>query len=142
MDVPRQQCEDAPTGASSPESEVEGVARVRRGETPRQQIRKAKKATRRRFSAEEKIRVVMEGIRGEESVSALCRREGIQSTVYYRWLKDFLEAGKQRLLGDTLREAGRDEVKSLRQENARLKQLVAEYALEVMTLKRGLLTER
>ena len=142
MEVPRQQCEDAAASPSSSEVQVEGVARVRRGETPRQQIRKAKKATRRRFSAEEKIRVVMEGIRGEELVSALCRREGIQSTVYYRWLKDFLEAGKQRLLGDTLREAGRDEVKSLRQENARLKQLVAEYALEVMTLKRGLLTER
>jgi transposase len=110
----------------------------KRGETPRQQIRKAKKATRRRFSAEDKIRIVMEGIRGEEPVSALCRREGIQSTVYYRWLKDFMEAGKQRLRGDTLREAGRDEVQALKAENQRLKELVADYALETLALKKSL----
>ena len=102
------------------------------------QMRKAKQTTRRRFSAEEKIRVVMEGMRGEEPVSALCRRERIHSTVYYRWLKEFLEAGKQRLRGDTLREAGRDEVQALKEENGRLKQLVGEYALEVMGLKRSL----
>jgi len=108
----------------------------RQGETPRQQIRKAKVVTRRRFTAEEKIRIVMEGIRGEEPVSAICRREGIQSTVYYRWLKEFMEAGKRRLRGDTLREAGRDEVAALQQENARLKQLVADYALELMVLKK------
>jgi transposase len=131
----------------SDEQSVTGVTsglgpKRKRGETPRQQIRQAKKATRRRFSAEEKIQIVMEGIRGEEPVSALCRREGIQSTVYYRWLKEFMEAGKQRLVGDTLREAGRSEVKALQEENARLKQLVAEYALEVLRLKRGVLGER
>jgi len=111
----------------------------RQGETPRRQIRKAKQATRRRFSAEDKIRIVMEGIRGEEPVSALCRREGIQSTVYYRWLKDFMEAGKQRLRGDTLREAGRDEVRALKGENQRLKELVADYALETLALKKSLM---
>jgi transposase len=110
----------------------------RQGETPRRQIRRAKQATRRRFSAEDKIRIVMEGIRGEEPVSAICRREGIQSTVYYRWLKDFMEAGKQRLRGDTLREAGRDEVQALKAENQRLKELVADYALETLALKKSL----
>lgn len=120
-------------------TETKEVPEVKgRGETPRQQMRKAKQTTRRRFSAEEKIRVVMEGMRGEEPVSALCRRERIHSTVYYRWLKEFLEAGKQRLRGDTLREAGRDEVQALKEENGRLKQLVGEYALEVMGLKRSL----
>lgn len=111
---------------------------VKRGETPRRQIRRVKAVTRRRFSAEDKIRVVMEGIRGEDPVSVLCRREGLTSSIYYRWLKDFMEAGKQRLRGDTLREAGRDEVKALKAENERLKQLVAEYALEMMALKKSL----
>jgi transposase len=129
----------------SPEAVPKGAVGVpagKAGETPRQQIRKAKQATRRRFSAEEKIRVVMEGIRGEEPVSVLCRREGLQSTVYYRWLKDFMEAGKQRLRGDTLREARRDEVEALKAENQRLKQLVAEYALDLMALKKSVLAER
>ena len=84
----------------------------------------------------------MEGIRAEEPVSLLCRREGIHTTVYYRWLRDFLEAGKQRLRGDTLREAGQDEVRALRDENTRLKQLVAEYALESMALKKGVLGQQ
>ena len=116
--------------------------RQKRGETPQQQIRKAKKVTRRRFSAEDKIGIIMEGMHGEEPVSVLCRRLGLQSTVYYRWLKDFMEAGKQRLRGDTLREAGHDEVRALKEENGRLKQLVADYALEVMALKKSLLGER
>ena len=125
----------------APEAAAETVLQPprRQGETPRQQIRKAKVASRRRFSAEEKIRIVMEGMRGEEPVSAICRREKIQSTVYYRWLKDFMEAGKRRLRGDTLREAGRDEVDALLAENKRLKELVADYALEAMALKKSLL---
>jgi transposase len=127
---------------SQEQSEPGGATERRGGETPPQQIRKAKQATRRRFSAEQKIRIVMEGIRAEEPVSVLCRREGIHTTVYYRWLKDFLEAGKQRLRGDTLREAGQDEVRALRDENARLKQLVAEYALESMALKKSVLGEQ
>ncbi len=114
----------------------------RRGETPRQQIRKAKAVSRRQFSAEEKIRIVMEGIRGDISVSELCRREGIHNTVYYKWLKEFMEAGRRRLKGDMQREADRAEVHGLREENARLKQLVAEYALDVMALKKSLLVER
>lgn len=126
--------------------ESQGVERSssgspKRGESPRQQIRKAKAASRRQFSAEEKIRIVMEGIRGELQVSELCRRETIHPTVYYKWLKDFMEAGKRRLKGDMQREADRSEVNSLRAENARLKQLVAEYALDVMALKKSLLGE-
>lgn len=117
-------------------------AATKRGEAPRRQIRKAKAVSRRRFSAEEKIRVVMEGIRGDLSVSELCRQEGIHNTVYYKWLKEFMEAGKRRLKGDMQREADRKEVQGLREENARLKQLVAEYALEVMALKKSLLAER
>lgn len=112
--------------------------RVRAGERPRQQIRKAKATRRRQFSAEEKIRIVMEGIRGEEPVSVICRREGIHATVYYRWLRDGLEAMKARLRGDTLREMNRSEVPELRRENEQLKQLVAEYALQVTVLKKSL----
>jgi transposase len=116
---------------------------VRAGDTPRQQIRKAKATTRRQFSAEEKparpgIRIVMEGIRGEEPVSVICRREGIHATVYYRWTRDALEAMKGRLRGDTLREMSRTEVQELRRENEQLKQLVAEYALQVTVLKNSL----
>jgi transposase len=119
-----------------------GVGSVRKqGETPRQQIRKAKHITRRSFTAEDKIRIVMEGIHGEISVSELCRRERLHTTVYYRWLKDFMEAGKRRLRGDIQREAGREEVASLKDENARLKQLVADYALDLMALKKSLLAE-
>jgi transposase len=121
---------------------VGGPAAPKRGETPRQQIRKAKAVSRRKFSAEEKIRIVMEGIRGDISVSELCRREGIHNTVYYKWLKEFMEAGKRRLRGDHQREANRGEVQSLREENGRLKQLVAEYALDLMALKKSLLAER
>jgi transposase len=113
----------------------------RAGETPKQQIRKAKRTGRRTFSAEDKIRIVMEGIRGEDSVSELCRRERVHTTVYYRWLKDFMEAGKRRLRGDVQRDANRDEVAGLKEENARLKQLVAEYALDVMALKKSLMAE-
>jgi transposase len=113
----------------------------RRGETPGQQIRRAKHITRRAFTAEDKIRIVMEGIRGEISVSELCRRERLHNTVYYRWLKDFMEGGKKRLRGDVQREAGREEVASLKEENARLKQLVADYALDLMALKKSLMAE-
>lgn len=126
-------------GSSEQPVQPAEAAPTKQGETPRQQIRRAKKITRRRFTAEEKIRIVMEGIRGEEPVSALCRREGIQSTVYYRWLKDFMEAGRQRMRGDTLREARKDEVQALKAENQRLKELVADYALEVLTLKKSLM---
>ena len=89
------------------------------------------------MNTEEKIRMVMEGIRGEVSVVELCRREGIHPTIYYKWLKDFLEAGKGRLRGDAKREATSDEVQELRRENERLKLLVADLSLENLTLKKS-----
>ena len=112
--------------------------RPRAGETPRQQIRRAKAVTRRHFSAEEKIRIVLEGMRGEEPVSVICRREGIHATVYYRWLRDALEAAKGRLRWDTRREMNRSEVQELRRENEQLKGLVADYTLQVTVLKKSL----
>ena len=101
-------------------------------------IREVRAQTRRRFSAEDKIRIVLEGFRKEIPVSDLCRREGISSALYYSWLKDFMEAGKARLKGDTLRDATQGEVKELRRENARLKELVGEQALEIELLKKSL----
>ena len=101
-------------------------------------IREVRAQTRRRFSAEDKIRIVLEGFRKEMPVSDLCRREGLSSALYYFWLKDFMEAGKARLRGDTLRDATQSEVKGLRQENARLKELVGEQALEIQLLKKSL----
>jgi transposase len=109
----------------------------RAAETARALIRKTKRATRRRFPTEDKIRIVMEGIRGELPVAELCRREGIHPTIYYKWLKDFLEAGKARLRGDAVREATSDEVKQLRQEVERLKQLVADLSVANMLLKKS-----
>ena len=100
-------------------------------------VRHIRRKTRRRFSAEEKIRIVIEGLRGEESIASLCRREGIAANLYYRWSKEFLEAGKKRLLGDTQREANSSEVSLLRKENARLKELVAETVLENRLLKKS-----
>jgi transposase len=89
-----------------------------------------RRKTRRKYSAEEKIRIVFEGIRGDHTVAELCRREGISENLYYRWSKDFLEAGKSRLVGDTKRDANSKQVKALRQENEQLKLLVAELALK------------
>ena len=102
-------------------------------------VRAIRRRTRRRFSAEEKIRIVLDGLRGESSIAELCRREGIASNLYYRWSKDFLEAGKQRLNGDTVREATSNEVKELRSENRELKEVVAEMTLKNRVLKKGLL---
>ena len=102
-------------------------------------IRKTRQATRKRYTPEEKIRVVMEGIRGDDPVSTICRREGISSNLYYRWLKEFMEAGKARLKGDETRGATRGEVGELKLDNERLKQLVAELSVENMVLKKSLL---
>ena len=102
-------------------------------------VRAIRRRARRRFSAEEKIRIVLDGLRGESSVAELCRREGIAANLYYRWSKDFLEAGKKRLSGDTVREATTDEVKGLRSENRELKEVVAEITLKNRVLKKGLL---
>jgi transposase len=101
-------------------------------------IRDIKRKTRKKYTAEEKISIVLEGLRGEESIAAICRREGINANLYYRWSKDFLEAGKKRLLGDTRREATSTEVTDLKQENEQLKQLVAELSLKNRVLKKSL----
>ncbi len=102
-------------------------------------VRDIRRATRRQYSAEEKIRIVLEGLRGEDSIAELCRREGINSNVYYRWSKEFLEAGKKRLAGDTVREATTDEVKHLRLEATRLKEALAEQLMEVRLLKKSVI---
>ena len=101
-------------------------------------VRDIKRKTRKKYSAEEKISIILEGLRGEESIAAICRREGINPNLYYRWSKEFLESGKKRLLGDTRREATSVEVTELRQENEQLKQLVAELSLKNRVLKKSL----
>jgi transposase len=105
--------------------------------SPEAVVREIRRQTRRRYSAEEKIRIVLEGLRAEESIAEICRREGISPNLYYKWSKEFLEAGKRRLLGDVKREATSSEVTELRQENTELKLLVAELSLRIQTLKRG-----
>ena len=107
-----------------------------RTEETRSFIRQVRRITRRKFSPEEKIRIVLEGLRHEVPIRDLCRREGIRPNVYYAWLKDFMEAGKERLARDTVRDATRAEVDSLKRENDRLKQLVAELSLRVYVLKK------
>jgi transposase len=107
-------------------------------EPAEQVVKEIRRATRKHYSAEEKIRIVLEGLRGEDSIAELCRREGIPPNVYYRWSKDFLEAGKKRLAGDTAREATSDEVKGLRREAAALKEVVADLTLENRLLKKSM----
>jgi len=102
-------------------------------------VRDIRRATRRQYSAEEKIRIVLEGLRGEQSIAELCRKEGINQNLYYRWSKEFLEAGKKRLAGDTAREATTDEVKSLRAESSQLKEMLAELMMENRLLKKSVL---
>ena len=107
-------------------------------QTPESVVREIKRKTRRKFSGEEKIRIILEGLKGEESIATICRREGIAPTMYYKWSKAFLEAGKRRLEGDTIREANSNEVTELRKENEQLKQLVAEVSLKNRVLKKSL----
>jgi transposase len=99
-------------------------------------VREIKRRTRKKYSSEEKIRIVLEGLRGEMSIAELCRKEGIQPNVYYMWSKEFLEAGKRRLQGNTAREATSSEVVGLKQENEQLKVLVAELSLRNRVLKK------
>lgn len=106
-------------------------------EPAEQVIKNIRRATRRQFSAEEKIRIVLEGLRGEDSIAEICRREGIVQNLYYRWSKDFLEAGKKRLAGDTARAATSDEVRELRREASALKEAVADLTLENRLLKKS-----
>jgi len=105
---------------------------------PEAVVKEIRRQTRRKFTAEEKIRIVLEGLKGEASIAELCRREGIVANLYYRWSKDFLEAGKKRLQGDTVREASSSEVVTLRHEAEQLKQLVAELSLKNRLLKKSL----
>ena len=102
-------------------------------------IRDIKRKTRRKYNAEEKIRIVIEGLRGEATIAELCRREGIADSLYYSWSKEFMEAGKARLSGNTKRQASSNEVDDLREENEQLKQLVAELALKNRVLKKSVL---
>ncbi|CAH1658138.1 MAG: transposase [Kaistia sp. SCN 65-12] len=106
-----------------------------------QVVKDIRRATRRQFSAEEKIRIVLEGVRGEESIAELCRREGIAASMYYGWSKEFLDAGKRRLAGDTARAATSDEVKELRREAQALKEAVADLTLENRLLKKSMLAD-
>jgi transposase len=101
-------------------------------------VKQIRKATRRKFSADEKIRIVLEGLRGETSISEICRREGIASSVYYKWSKAFLDSGKNGLTRAIIRDATSDEVRGLKQENADLKKAVAELVLEVQRYKKSL----
>ncbi len=105
-------------------------------------IKDIQRQTRKQYSAEEKIRIVLEGLQGEASVAEICRREGINPNIYYRWSKEFLEAGKKRLMGDSIREATAPEVQAMKTENEALKQLVAELSLENRLLKKSLKAEQ
>jgi transposase len=102
-------------------------------------LKDIRRATRKHYSAKDKIRIVLEGLRGEDSIAELCRREGIAQSMYYGWSKEFLEAGKRRLAGDTARAATTDEVKDLRSETTTLKEVVAEQALEIRLLKKSMI---
>ena len=107
-----------------------------RTEETKRLIQDIKRITRRKFTAEEKIRIVLEGFRRDMPIRDLCRREGIRPSTYYAWLKDFMEAGKDRLTRDMTRDATKGEVQELKRENARLKQVVAELSLQVHVLKK------
>ena len=104
-------------------------------------VKDIRRATRRHFSAEDKIRIVIDGLRGEDSIAELCRREGIAQSLYYTWSKEFMEAGKRRLAGDTVRAATSDEVKELRRESRDLKECVADLTLENRLLKKSMIAD-
>ena len=106
-----------------------------------QVVKDIRRATRRHFSAEDKIRIVLEGLRGDDSIAELCRKEGIAQSLYYTWSKEFMEAGKRRLAGDTARAATSGEVKDLRREAQELKAVVAEQALELRLLKKSMIAD-
>ena len=111
----------------------------KQGATSERVVKDIRRRTRKHHSAEEKIRVVLDGLRGEESIAALCRREGIATSLYYSWSKEFLEAGKRRLAGDITRQATSPEVKDLRAESAALKEAVADLTLENRLLKKSMI---
>ena len=111
----------------------------RHSEEAEKAVRDIRRATRRQYSAEDKVRIVIAGLRGEDSVAELCRKEGINQNLYYRWSKDFPEAGKKRLAGDTAREATSDEIKAIQAQARQLKELVAELMIENRLLKKSVL---
>jgi transposase len=119
---------------------TEGIDNIWQAEARTQQtkqlIRDINRITRRKFTAEEKIRIVLEGFRRDTPIRDLCRREGIKPSTYYAWLKDFMEAGKERLTRDITRDATKAEIQEIKRENARLKTLVAELSLQVHVLKK------
>jgi len=117
-------------------SKVKGIQNELKVQSRKTNQREIKRNTRRKYNSEEKIRIVLEGLRGESSIAELCRKEGINQNTYYRWSKDFLEAGKKRLKGDTEREANTSEVQNLRNENSHLKHLVADISLKHSYLKK------
>ena len=119
-----------------PASEAEAIT-----EETQAFVQRVRRVTRRKFTPEEKVRVVLEGFRRETKVSDLCRREGINPNVYYAWLKEFMEAGKSRLAAESVRDATQLEVDGLKQQNQQLKQLVAELSLEVLVLKKTAIPE-
>ena len=102
-------------------------------------VKEIKRKTRKQYSAEEKIRIVLDGLRGEESIAELCRLEGIAQGLYYKWSKDFIEAGKKRLAGDIVRQANTSEVKNLRSEARNMKEVIAEQTLELRLLKKSMI---
>jgi transposase len=114
------------------------MARDEKVSSTAETVEHIRRVTRKKHNAEEKIRIVLEGLRGESSIAELCRREGINPNLYYKWSKEFLEAGKSRLQGDTKRQASSDEVDELRQENEQLKQVVAELVLKNRVLKKSI----
>ena len=120
---------------SQPDTDKARIA-VRRSEETRSFVRQVRAATRRKYTPEEKIRIVLEGFRREVTVNDLCRREGIKPHSYYAWTKEFMEAGKERLSRDIVRDATRQEIVELRRENGELKQLVGELSLQVSRLKK------
>lgn len=107
-------------------------------QSPESVVREISRRTRKKYGTEEKIRIVLEGLKGEASIAEICRKEGLNPNVYYKWSKEFLEAGKKRLQGDTAREATSSEVEDLRKENEQLKSLVAEQAIKIRTYKKSL----
>ena len=111
---------------------------AKKKESAQSTVRKIRRKTRKQYGAEDKIRIVIEGLRGDMSVAELCRKEGISQSLYYKWSKEFLEAGKSRLAGDTKRNADGTEVKEMRQENEQMKLLIAELSLKNRILKKSL----
>ena len=112
---------------------------AKKKEKPESTVRRIRRKTRKKLSTEDRIRIVIEGLRGEMTVAELCRKEGISQSLYYKWSKEFLEAGKQRLTGNTKRQADGGEVKEMRQENEQMKLLIAELSLKNRILKKSLL---